>query len=458
MRSYRFSSVCCIRPLGVLITLALSVRSPYCEFKTPLFASQEMTEGVDSVVVSLIRQSWETHPDLQTMGEMVSADSARSVMLKGWMNPMLSLGIMDLPLSGKLHQMEETAFRFGVIQKVPFPGKLKVAGEWGDAASRLSFYRWQSARYQMARMVAMNYFEFLSALGTLHVLMEGDSLNRVMMEAARVMLASGMGSLSDYQRARLEAELWEVKIRHQELIVNQKRSALIYALGGRDLSAEIPTALAQLTLPPPLSLDSLLQPQVIDSTPEVKEAYAQLEWAMKGLNRAKKEYYPDLEVMANYNWRTYITAPSGSAPMADGEAGLVRKKLDDMIGLEASFSIPLFYRRNQQAQVAEMRAMVREAQQRLEDARLLKQKQMREYYYCCGQYEVARTAKTQLYEAAMSLWESRLIDYQNNKVDLMSLQEARMQLTMTKMEIVMRVYDAWMTRWSVLTALGHPGD
>ncbi|MFN3821724.1 MAG: TolC family protein [bacterium] len=416
---------------------------------------------IDSLVYQLVLKSWVQHPDLKAMESMISADSARAVMLRGWMNPDLTLGIMDLPISGKLHQMEETAFRFGIMQKVPFPGKLKLASEWGIKAQNLTLSRWVRARYEMAGMVMMNFFDLMGAIGVKKVLKEEYELMKEMAESAQIMFASGMGTLSDYQRALFDVSFVSSKIVTQESLIQRKLSLLIYALGeSQDRESLIP----QTELPPPpdpkgLSLDSLLTGEVIENTPEVKVAFHYYQWTIQGLAKVRRDYYPDFNFMFTYDWRTYVNTPADGAPMNFPFALQpdTKKKLDDMIGLEVSVVVPLFYRRNQQAQIAEMQAMVREAEFGLQDARIKKRDQIRQLYARWWEaHWRAEVALQQLIPVAQGVWEARMADYRGGRVDYMALQESGKMLIEAKMEAQMAVADAWMARGLLLTSLGHP--
>jgi outer membrane protein TolC len=421
---------------------------------TPLFTGTVQGQAPDSLLTAYVRESLQNHPDLTGMQAMATAESSRTVMSRAWMNPELSVGLMNSPDNFDLHMDPATMWQIGIMQRVPFPGKLKAAGEAGRARTLAAETGTEAARFDMASMTAMAYYDLAAALSVRRSLEKGKDLLQQMMDAARVMTASGMGSQADLLRARLELEQWNVRLISNQADIDRKRAALAYALGRRD-ETTLGNPVLPDSLPPTLDLDSALQPSSIDSTPSIRRAHRELEAAAADTRRARLEYWPDVDVMASYGFRGYLR--TAMADDATGETGLRRMKQDGMVSIELSAPLPLFYHGNQRARIGEMTAMQSGKEADLAKERLDKERQLRELYArwketadCC------RIAQGKVLPQAEAAWQATLIEYRAGRTSFMALSEARMSVVMAEMELLMHRADAWASYRQWLSALGEP--
>ncbi len=403
---------------------------------------------------SLIRASLANHPDLDAMRRMVEASEARQPMSRSLMNPELTVALMDLPSNFKYNTDPATALQIAVMQRFPWKGKLKASEAAAKARVEAGKFGLESARQNMAAMVAMAYYELAALEEEKLLLKEGFRLTEEMTQAATWMAGSAMGRLSDIEKARLEEENWKLKLIANAGEIKRKRAELTYVVGtpldtNFLAEARLPEGLPSLPL-----LDSLLSPEILGNAPGVREALAQATAAQKDVERSRLNWYPDMDVMLAYDLKPDLKLMGGVG--ADGMAlptGTVNQM--NMISLGVTFPIPLFNKGNQRAESAEMTAMRLSASAKVIDFRLVLESEIRQLHAsweeqnnCCAFVQETVIGRSE------SLFATALIDYRAGKTPFMELSQAQMSLVMAKMELSMSRAEAWGVRAKLLAALG----
>ncbi len=141
--------------------------------------------------------------------------------------------------------------------------------------------------------------------------------------------------------------------------------------------------------------------------------------------------------------------------MATGLSTTSRVPQDKMISLEVSAPLPLFFKGNQSAHVAEMRAMQQSREAEVRRARLAKRRELRdlaarwrESVDCC------RIEQGKVLPQVQDEWRAMLIDYRSGMTRFASLSEAQMKVVMAEMDVVMHKADGWMVYRQWQAALG----
>jgi outer membrane protein TolC len=406
----------------------------------------------DSLLRSYVQESWQSHPDLQSMRAMASAESSRTAMSRAWMNPEARFGLMNIPQSFDAHADPMTMWQIGLMQQVPFPGKLKASSRAGEALTESALATVEAGRYVMADMVAMAYYDLAASLAVRKSLVHGRDLAQQMMEAAAAMVSSGMGSEADIIRSRLEMEQWNIKLVNNQADIDRKRANLAYAVGRSEVATLSDPVLPD-SLPPEIDLNSGLQSDAVMNTPELKRAQSDVNSAKADHLRARLDYWPDLNFGVAYGIRGYLRT-TGVDPMTQMPAP-AHLKQDNMWTFEVSAPLPLFYPGNQRAKVRETSAMQTAREADLSKARLLKEQQLREIYATWQENnDGGHIAQDQLGPQSENTWRVSLTDYRAGKITLMALSEARMAVVMAEMETIMRRADAWVAYRRWFDALG----
>lgn len=416
-----------------------------------LLAAAPIVSGAASLD-SLIARSWQTHPDLRGMQAMIAAEEARGRMSKSLMNPSLSVGLMELPQSLDVHQDASTAFTVGVMQRIPYPGKRRLASDaaaFRTEAARLDF---ESSRQRMAAMTAMAFYEVAGLIEIDSLLREGEELMAEMESAALRMLAAGMAPQSDVERAKLELENWKLEIIANQGELKRRQAGLAALVGGERDS----TAFDSLRLTPDLPVlpdfDSTVASGALERAPTLLAALARRESARSDLARISGEWAPDFDLMVQYGLKPYLRVPMTDA---SGNVMVERMRMDNMISLELSFPVPLFAGGNQEAAIAEFHAMENRSISEAETERLDLERRLRQIFAsweeennCCA------FVQQSLIGRAKELYSATLIDYQAGKTSYMQLSQARMSLLMAQMELSMSRAKAWGFRAEWMAELG----
>jgi len=388
---------------------------------------------------SLIKLAWEKHPDLSSMRLMIEAESARGVMAKGWMNPTLSVGLMDLPQSFDIHQDGGTSFNIGAMQRFSYPGKRRISTEISGARVTAAELDYASARQQMAAMVAMAYYGLAASIELDSLLRVGLSLTEEMATASGWMNASGMGRQSDVERANFEKENWRLKIIANRGEIERQRADLAYAIGGAIDTSRRPTL--PLDLPSLPKIDSVFALGALERAPVVLAAMARAKGSASSVKRAEREWYPDIDVSLTYGIKPYLRVTGYDAT---GMLMTEKMDMDNMISLELSAPVPLFGKGNQKAQIAEASAMNSQARADASRVKLELEKRLRKLHASWKeQNDCCAFVKDNLIGQADALYQAVQIDYRAGKAPYMELSRARMNLIMAYMELITSRAEAW---------------
>ena len=390
------------------------------------FLGRATAAPADSLLSAYIAEALQNHPDLASMQSMIAASQNRERMARSWMNPDLTLGVMNLPTSFDFHEEAMTSVDFGFMFRVPFPGKLKSAGETQKAKTLSAQSDFEQGKLNMAAMVKMAYYELAGLNAVKSSLADGARLADDLLKAAQGMTASGLGSQADILRAQLEKDRWQQRCIRNDQEITAARSRLATALGRpSDEGIQDPGVLNE-----PAALPSVKQIlHGLGQPPSLKAQEARVESARQSLTNARLQYFPDVELGVSYGWRDYLKA---GAMGGDPE---MKTSLDDMISVEARIPIPLFAGGNQRAGIQESEAMLRAAQADYESAALKLRDDVRQAYAraqtAWKNYDLIVHS---LLPAAQAAFDASLAAYQSGNLPYMSLNEALTQIVMLKME------------------------
>jgi len=392
----------------------------------------------DSLLVSYIRESLRNHPDLRSMRSMVVAQESRTEMSRAWMNPELRAGLMNVPESFDTHMDPMTMWQIGVMQQVPFPGKLKASSQANEAKTRASIADVRAAEQDMVAMVTMAYYELAGLLEIRKALQYGQDLTQEMIAASSAMYSSGMGSQVDVIGAQIEAKEWDTRLISNQAEIERKRADLAYAIGRSTPDGLIDPVMPAGAPSPPPSVDST----IADNVPAVRSSELEAQAARWEVRRAELDYWPDVNVMLGYGLRGYVRQMV--LDEATGQMKSVRSDMDNMISIELSGSLPIFYRGNQQARIHEMSAMQRSKEEQAQNVRLEKIHLLRDLHAQwtdrLGRLDVI--SQSVLPDAELA-WNAALADYRGGRIPFMTLSQARMRLVMSQMDEAMLRAEAW---------------
>ncbi len=222
--------------------------------------------------------------------------------------------------------------RFGwdamISQRLPWPGKLSldeaVASSEADAAKN----DFESARRDLALTAALLFDQYFVSARSIEINAHHVDLMRSMQAAAAAQYESGRGSAQD----PLQAEFELAHMEHDTVILASQRDVTVAQMNEllhRPPEAPLPPPPKEL--PAPSAPDVLdaghLQAEALTHRPDIAAAQQRARSAQGRIDRAHREYLPDVTVQTAYNtmWDTpehrWTVGLSFNLPMQTGRRG-----------------------------------------------------------------------------------------------------------------------------------------
>ena len=347
------------------------------------------------------------NPRIAAAGALARAAGERIASARRPPDPQLQFGLMNRNLPGFGLSNPLGMNQVQLMQMVPFPGKLGMAGQVASARADAERSRATDVSWDVRAKAAMAFYELYQmdrslqvAAGTLRILQD-------LATTARTMYTVGEGRQTDVLRAQVEiARMSEdiTRMRTERVAAAARLNALLAAepsaAVGSPLRPQFPD-----TLPP---LDSLIA-EAERNRPMVQAGEAEVRAAEAGVRLARREIWPDLQVGVQY----------GQRPMDGGT--------DRMLSLMVGVNVPIFAGSRQLAMRREASAMWQMAAADLEAMRADTRGRVAELY---ASAERARRlgelySGTILPQAGTTV-ASALAAYRTGNVDFMTLLDNQM--------------------------------
>jgi outer membrane protein TolC len=301
----------------------------------PSLAAQD---SVPSTVTldSIYRLVRTASPRIAAANALTTAAEARIAPARRPPDPQLQFGLMNRSLPGFGLSDPLGMNQIQVMQMVPFPGKLGLAGR--VAAERAEGQRARSAEvaWDTRARAAMEFYELYRLDQSIAVANETLRLLRDLGETARTMYGVGQARQADVLRAQVEiARMDEELTRMQtERVAAASRLNALLDRGEQPVATVVLPEFPE-SLPP---LDALVA-EAQANRPMVRAGEADVRSADAGVRLARREIWPDLTFGAQY----------GQRPMPEGT--------DHMISLMVGVTVPVFAGSRQLAMRREAEAM-----------------------------------------------------------------------------------------------------
>ncbi len=341
-------------------------------------ASAGATAG-DSVpgnadVEALVEAALAANPALRAARERVSAARARVAPAGLLPDPMLMVGIQNLPL-GRMEPGTDahgtplpnsgsgpdpmTMRMIGVGQSIPYPGKLSLRRRVASREAEAAEAALAATAREVTRDVRAAYYELAFLDQSLEIVERNRRLLGDFIQITETRYGVGVAGQQDVLRARVEAtRLAESAV----ALTEQRRAALARLNAALDRPSETPVsgprvpervaraavadsagrirfvsaALGARAADSPLPPLGELQETAVRESPELREQAAMLLAQAARLELARREYLPDFDLSLQYGQR------GGGLP--------------DMVTALVSVPIPIQKGRKQDAYVAEARS------------------------------------------------------------------------------------------------------
>ena len=380
----------------------------------PLAAQDSVRSSV--TLASIYRLVRTASPRIAAANALTAAAEARIAPARRPPDPQLQFGLMNRSLPGFGLSDPLGMNQIQVMQMVPFPGKLGLAGR--VAAERAEGQRARSAdvAWDTRARAAMEFYEIYRIDRSIAVANETLRLLRDLGETARTMYGVGQGRQADVLRAQVEIARMEeelTRMKTERVAAAARLNALL------DRGTDQPVGSVVLpqfpeSLPP---LDALVA-EAQANRPMVRAGEADVRSADAGVRLARREIWPDLTFGAQY----------GQRPMPDGT--------DHMLSLMLGVTVPVFAGSRQLAMRREAEAMRLMASADLDGMRADTRGRVAELYAAVQRSRrLAELYRGTILPQSRATVTSSLSSYRVGGVDFMTLLDNQMTVNRYRQEL-----------------------
>ena len=251
--------------------------------KDPLSAIEELTP--ETAIAIALRHN----PSLSSIRERIKESLERYPQAVALDDPRLNVGLYP----------EGSAYRVGISQRWPFPGRLSLRGEVVLKEVEEGLEGLEVAKLELIYMIRVSFSELIYVERAIEIVDEERRLLKELKESVTTMYEEGGVGLEDV----LSIETKLARIEHRRIILERKWNTLrakLNTLMARPASAGLPEL-----RPPPLTpittdIDTLMN-IALENNPRIEKARRELEGAEADLRLTGLKYYPDFTVTAGYN-------------------------------------------------------------------------------------------------------------------------------------------------------------
>ena len=408
---YRISP---LRQLSLLCLLTLAIST--AQATEPL--------SLDGAVTAALS----TNPGLAAIEARVEALAEIPDQFEALPDPILSVNLLNLPLdSFSFTQEGMTQLQVGIVQALPFPGKLALRSQVAQHQVGAAEADVAERRLQLARDVKTLWWNIFYLDRALEVIARNQVLLKQFVNVAETRYTVGRGLQQDILLAQLElSKLSDSMIR----VENRRENEVIRLNVLMNHPAANPLQLPREVderLPEPVSSSVLLE-RAKTTRPQLQAQTARMSAARSRVELEKKEYAPNFKVGAMYGLR------GGSNP--DGS------RRSDFGSIVFSMNLPIYTGSKQDRAVDQRNAEWIEQKYQLHDQqnRVASQVQQAITDYRRGG-EQTRLFQQEIIPQARQTVDAMLAGYQVGKVDFLSLIRAQTTL-----------YDYETQYWKALSA------
>lgn len=289
---------------------------------------------------SLIDAALQVSPELKMLDAKVKASENRIQQNSNLPDPMLSLGVMSLPVPSLSFDKEMmTAKVVGLSQEFPFPGTLSAKENVNSKDVEIVKQEYNDKRNEIIKDLTQSYYELIYIRKEIELTEESKQLMKQILDVVRSMYSVADASQQNVFRVDLEITKMSEMIAALKSEESEQLSA-INSLLLRDPSTQLETdSLPEISFTE-FTVDELVT-RAETNRPFLKGI--QLAEEKEKLNQSVAEYdfYPMFRLSAQYAFREEV----GGMP------------LDNMISVMLDVSLPLNYGGKVSAMVEETKSM-----------------------------------------------------------------------------------------------------
>jgi cobalt-zinc-cadmium efflux system outer membrane protein len=298
------------------------------------------SQTVDSLRLEQVVQDVIHHNNRVAAAHYMEAAAKAKVGPAGtWDDPMLMLGVANLPTSFDFSMDPMTMKMIGLSQNIPYAGQKGLQAKAAQAEAEAARNERQGMEVDLVMTARYAFADLFYRNRSLEDLRLQNDLLKDVVASATAKLAANQTGQDEVQGAQAEQWRLQTQLLEAEQMVDESRYNL-NVLRGLDATSEVPP----LALPdqPEISKtpDSWLA-AAKQNYPPLKKLLRQSEAYGYSSAAARRMSWPMLGLSATYSFRS----------------STAMEKRDNMIGFQASISLPFFAGRQQKQMAVSMDAM-----------------------------------------------------------------------------------------------------
>ena len=381
-------------------------------FGSPTPEAAEAPATSPPQLMSLVAEAIANNPDVAMARSEFDAARERISTAGALDDPMLELGVVNAPLDPlSLRRDEMTMKMLGLGQRLPFPGKRGLRRAVASADAESVGLGLQETINRIGRDVRVAYEELAFNAEAQRIVVRTRGALEQLAEIARSRYEVGNAAQNDVLDARIELERLSAESLQLTSENDVLQGEMRRLLGRSGSTTRINAAAPQLAAQPGPVADSASP--AIENRPQLLALQSLVERSSNSIDLAQREYYPDFDLKLQYGQRE--RAPDGMAR-------------DDMVSLTVAFNLPIWRQSRLEPQVAEARAMRRQAEERLLAEHLETQAALETQLALVRQWRTT----AELYEGTLlpqvrAAVTSALAAYRVGRVDFLTLRQAQLR-------------------------------
>ena len=391
-----------------------------------IMTATAFASGSDPVLERYIHEALQKNPSLKAAIARVEAFDEKIPQSGALPEPMLGFGLANLPVNSFAFDQEPMTGKWiSVSQTLPFPGKLGLRKDLAESGRDRQAALREGEKARIIRLIKETYYQWTFIRESIRLVENNQSLMEQFVAITTSKYEVGKGLGQDVLRAQTERTKFDdrlLKLHQMEETYKARLRALLSRK--ENMALEIPTPLEIRGIE--LDIDSLDE-LIFDFNPEVQAFRAREKKAETGLRLARKSYYPDLKIGAQYTQRD------------DSPNGITRH---DFFSIKAEIAIPLYWKKRQahliEQRRIEQRQVEEEFQSLLDEIEFKLRDLLTQAKRIRDQITVYREGIIPLAEQTL---QSALTSYPVGKVDFLTLLSSQGTLLNYELELRQRMLE-----------------
>ena len=215
-------------------------------------------------------------------------------------------------------------------QELPYPGKLKLRGEIASKEAEANFQQYQAVQLAIISRLKQAYYRLQYSYAASDLLIRNRDLLNKLVSVTEARYSVGKAAQQDVFKAQTQVSILEtrlVKLEQQRISSEAEINSILGRHPGTAAGRPDDVKPKELAM----TLDELYA-AAAQNSPMLRRDQKRIERAELGVNSARKEYYPDVTLSGGY---------------------FNQGSMSPMYQFQASFRVPMYFRRKQRAGVSE---------------------------------------------------------------------------------------------------------